>query len=299
MGARNCRRAGCGRSPSSWPHGWPPASKEFRLSTDAPVEAYATPRRLTATVARIAERQTDLDELVSGPPVAAAFDADGQPTPAAIGFAKKNGVDVEELTRQQTPRGEYLAYLKRQRGKTAVDVLPDVLAGTLRDLAFPKQMRWDAWLDDGRGELLFGRPIRWLLFLYGGRVVPFTIRRSSLASSGSVQEVRSGPTTYGHRFLGDQRAAGPRGQGPQLRRLQGTAGRALRDPRSQRAAQPDRARARRARAPARRPRATRAAVTQTGLLEEVVDLIEYPSVVAGLVSRPSSSTCRRRCSRPR
>ena len=52
----------------------------------------------------------------------------------------------------------------------------------LRDLAFPKQMHWDAKLDDGRGELLFGRPIRWLLFLYGGRVVPFTIGRAANAA---------------------------------------------------------------------------------------------------------------------
>ena len=58
------------------------------------------------------------------------------------------------------------------RGKSAVDALPELLTGMLRDLAFPKQMHWDAMLDDGRGELLFGRPIRWLLFLYGGRVVP-------------------------------------------------------------------------------------------------------------------------------
>ena len=77
-----------------------------------------------------------------------------------------------------TPKGEYLVYHKRQRGKSAVDTLPDLLGSLLRDLSFPKQMHWDAQLDDGRGELLFGRPIRWLLFLYGGRVVPFTIGRT-------------------------------------------------------------------------------------------------------------------------
>jgi glycyl-tRNA synthetase beta chain len=70
------------------------ALKANRLLPDAPVEGYSTPRRLTARIAKIAERQTDLDELLTGPPVAAAFGADGQPTPAAIGFAKKNGVDV-------------------------------------------------------------------------------------------------------------------------------------------------------------------------------------------------------------
>ncbi len=78
---------------------------EFRLASDAPVEAFATPRRLTATVSRIAERQTEFEETISGPPVSAAFGPDGQPTPAAIGFARKQGVEVGELTRQSTPKG--------------------------------------------------------------------------------------------------------------------------------------------------------------------------------------------------
>jgi glycyl-tRNA synthetase beta chain len=253
---------------------------EFRLATDAPVESYATPRRLTATVPRIAERQSDLDEMVSGPPVSAAFGPDGQPTPAAVGFARKHGVDVSELTRQQTPRGEYLGYLKRQRGKTAVDVLPDVLTTTLRDLAFPKQMHWDAWIDDGRGELLFGRPIRWLLFLYGGRVVPFTIRRSSLAASGAVQEVRSGPTTYGHRFLA---VSGRPGRAVKVRSFSDYRARLAehfvildRSERHNRIARELDAHARRLGGRVNTP-----AVSQTGLLDEVVDLTEYPSVVAG------------------
>src|SRR5690606_7595105 len=78
---------------------------------------------------------------------------------------------------------------------------PDMLGATLRSLAFPKQMRWDAMLDDGKGELTFGRPIRWLMFLFGGRVVPFTIRRSNASHSAAVNDVRSGALSYGHRFL--------------------------------------------------------------------------------------------------
>ena len=69
-------------------------------------------------------------------------------------------------------------------------------------------MRWDAWLDDGKGELTFGRPIRWILFLHGGRVVPFVIRRSDVAQSPSVQDVRSGAVTYGHRVLAGSGRAG-------------------------------------------------------------------------------------------
>jgi glycyl-tRNA synthetase beta chain len=182
--------------------------KEFRIAAAAPVEGFSTPRRLTARVGGIAERQEDLDETITGPPVSAAFGKDGQPTPAALGFAKKQGVAFEQLTRAQTPKGEYLAYQKHLRGRSAVDTLPDVLGGLLRDLAFPKQMHWDARLEDGRGELLFGRPIRWLLFLYGGRVVPFTIARSVLASGPLVQDIESGALTYGHRFLATSGRAG-------------------------------------------------------------------------------------------
>ena len=89
-----------------------------------------------------------------------------------------------------------------------MDVLPDVLRETLRGLTFPKLMRWDAMLEDGSGELLFGRPIRWILFLYGGRVVPFTISRTPAAQSSQVQDVTSGAVTYGHRFLTTSGRAG-------------------------------------------------------------------------------------------
>src|SRR5690606_39254796 len=133
--------------------------------------------------------------------VAAAFAADGTPTPAAVGFARKHGLEVGDLSRVTTPKGEHVALVRRDRGRAAVDVLRDVLGATLRSLAFPKQMRWDALLDDGKGELTFGRPIRWLLFLFGGRVVPFTIRRSNVSHSAAVNDVPSGALSYGHRFL--------------------------------------------------------------------------------------------------
>ena len=83
--------------------------KELRLTADAPAETYSTPRRLTARVAKLAERQTDFEELVTGPPVSAAFKPDGEPTPAAAGFAKKYGVEVSALERHETPKGTYLA----------------------------------------------------------------------------------------------------------------------------------------------------------------------------------------------
>jgi glycyl-tRNA synthetase beta chain len=180
----------------------------LRIAALAPVETFSTPRRLAVRIARIGERQDDLDETITGPPVSAAFGPDGEPAPSALGFARKQGVPFDQLTRVHTPKGEYLAYQKHLRGRSAVDTLPSLLTGVLRDLAFPKQMHWDGALDDGRGELLFGRPIRWLLFLYGGRVVPFTIARTANAAGPLVQDVESGALTYGHRFLATSGRAG-------------------------------------------------------------------------------------------
>ena len=184
------------------------ALKAHGLPAGESIEVHGTPRRLAACVPALVDRQDDRDETLTGPPVAAAFDADGKPTPAALGFAKKQGVEFSALTQIETPKGKYLAFEKKNRGRATVDVLPDVLTQLLRTLPFPKQMHWDAELHDGRGELLFGRPIRWLLFLYGGRVVPYTISRTSLAASVRVQDVTSGAVTYGHRFLATTGRAG-------------------------------------------------------------------------------------------
>ena len=186
---------------------------EIGLKVDNPVEAYATPRRLTAVVAELVDRQEDRDEKLMGPPVSAGLTADGHPTPAVLGFARKHEVGFDALTQEDTPKGRYFVYLKKHRGHATVDVLPGVLTKLIRDLTFAKQMRWDALLEDGKGELTFGRPIRWLLYLYGGRVVPFTIARTALASSPRVQDVSSGAVTYGHRFLA---TSGARHQGAQL-----------------------------------------------------------------------------------
>ena len=252
--------------------------KDARIAPGAPVESYATPRRLTARLAKIAERQEDLEELVSGPPVSAAFGPDGQPTPAAVGFARKLGVTVEELGRTKSAKGEYLSFLKRQRGKSAIDALPAVLGAVLRDLAFPKQMKWDATLDDGRGEFVFGRPIRWLLFLYGGRVVPFTIGRAANAAGPLVQDVESGALTYGHRFLA---TSGRAGRSIKVRSFDEYEARLKEHfvvlEHSERR---DRI-ARDLEGHARRLSGRVALKEHQRLLDEVADLVEYPGVVAG------------------
>jgi glycyl-tRNA synthetase beta chain len=256
---------------------------ELRIAAPGvPIETFSTPRRLTARVGKIAERQEDRDETIGGPAVSAAFGADGAPTQAALGFAKKQGVPFEELTRMKTSKGEYLAHHKRHRGKSAVDTLPDLLGGILRDLSFPKQMHWDATLNDGRGELLFGRPIRWLLFLYGGRVVPFTIGRTPGAAGPQVVDVETGALTYGHRFLA---TSGRAGRSIKVRSFDEYRARLAEhfvvlehSERRDRIARDIEAHARRL--------GGRVHLKQHAtLLEEVADLVEYPGVVAGFYDR--------------
>jgi glycyl-tRNA synthetase beta chain len=279
---------GCEEIPASWLPGLTrqlgdhlnARLKDLRLETDAPAETYSTPRRLTARVIKLSERQTDFEELVTGPPVSAAFKPDGEPTPAAAGFAKKYGVEVAALERTETAKGSYLAYRVRQRGKATVDVLPDVMGALLRSLTFPKQMRWDAFLEDGKGDLVFARPIRWLVLLYGGRVVPFVIRRTELAQGPTVQDIRTGANTYGHRFL---TTSGRAGRAIKVKTFDDYEARLLENfvilQRSERESKIKRELETHARKLGGRVSGLVAA--HSSLLQEVPDLVEYPSVVAG------------------
>jgi glycyl-tRNA synthetase beta chain len=279
---------GCEELPASWLPGLTTQIgevvvaqlKAHRLPPEAPAETYSTPRRLTVRIGRLAERQADLEEVITGPPVSAAFKPDGTPTPAATGFATKNGTDVTALERLETPKGTYLAFRLKQRGKAAVDVLPDVIQGTLRGLSFPKFMQWDAMLDDGKGHLPFGRPIRWLLYTYGGRVVPFTISRTPGAAGGLVQDVSTGAATYGHRFL---TTSGRAGRAIKVRSFDEYKTKLLenfvileRSERHNKIARELDAKAQRLQG-----RVSRTVRAESSLLHEVPDLVEYPAVVAG------------------
>ncbi len=279
---------GCEEIPASWLPGLTrqiathldARLKEFRLTPASRAEGYSTPRRLTARVAKLAERQTDFEELVTGPPVTAAYQKDGTPTSAATGFARKYGVDVTTLEKSQTPKGPYLAYRVQQRGKAAVDVLADVMGGLLRDLTFPKQMRWDAYLEDGRGPLVFARPIRWLVLMYGGRVVPFVIRRTEQAQGPNVQDIRSGSQTYGHRFL---TTSGRAGRAIKVKTFEDYQDRLVENfvilDRAERESRIKRELETHARRLGGRVSGLVAA--HSSLLQEVPDLVEYPAVVAG------------------
>lgn len=148
------------------------------------MSALGTPRRIALIVASVAERQTDLAAEVLGPPASVAFDADGAPSRAGIGFARKNGKEPSDLRRVETPKGAYAAVFVEEHGKPASDVLPALLATAIGAIPFRKSMRW------GAGEYAFGRPIQWLIALHGERVVPTRFADITAARS-----------TRGHRFL--------------------------------------------------------------------------------------------------
>ena len=163
--------------------------EESRL-THGEARSYGTPRRLVLVVEEVAERQADTIEERSGPFVAQAFDREGKPTKAGEGFARSCGVSLAELARESTAKGEKLVYRKQVTGKNSLEFLAAKLPGLIREIPFPKTMRW------GEGELRFARPIHWILALLGGEVVPF-----------SLDGIQSGRATRGHRFTHPQAIA--------------------------------------------------------------------------------------------
>jgi len=148
------------------------------------VKAVGTPRRLAVWARGVAAKQEDARTEAFGPQVAQAFDAEGKPTPAALGFAKSQGVSVERLERKQTPKGERLAVTRVEKGRRAEQVLPALLERLMVGLRFRKSMR------SRHDEVTFARPVRWLVALYGGKLLKVV-----------HGEVRSGKVTHGHRFL--------------------------------------------------------------------------------------------------
>ncbi len=149
------------------------------------VRTFGTPRRLTVVVKGVGPHQAPVSQEVLGPPKSIAFDEAGTPTVAAVKFAQSHKTDVGALQVRTTPKGEYVCAVTYDAGQPARTVLGDLLASLVQKLSFPKSMRWN---DSG---LRFGRPIRWLLAVYDGKPVKF-----------SVGGVASGRHTFGHRFIG-------------------------------------------------------------------------------------------------
>ena len=154
---------------------------DLRL-THGEFHLYGTPRRLVLSVRELAPRQTDLEQLVKGPPAEQAFDSFGEPTKAGEGFARSKGVSVHDLQVVEMDGGRYVAATIHQLGRPAADVVAEALPGLLSGLRFDKSMRWN------RSNVYFSRPIRWLLALSGEQVIPF-----------EFAGLRSGNTTRGLR----------------------------------------------------------------------------------------------------
>ena len=149
------------------------------------VKRFGTPRRVALLVRDLAEKTDDVTKEVQGPSVKAAFEADGTtPKTPAIKFAESVKLPVDQLKRVTTPKGEYLTASVEEKGRRTFELLSDVLSACVRKINFAKSMRW------GDVEQSFGRPLQWIVALLGSEVVPVTF-----------SDVKSGRTTFGHRFL--------------------------------------------------------------------------------------------------
>lgn len=133
------------------------------------VETGFTPRRLVLILSGLPEREADREEQVMGPPVRAAFGADGAPTQALLGFAKRTGLEPDQLARVTTDKGEYLAATKKTTGRATREVLAEIVPRILTGISWAKTMRW------GSGEGPWVRPIHGIVSLLDGEVVPFDL----------------------------------------------------------------------------------------------------------------------------
>ena len=163
--------------------------REARLGHGA-VSVFGTPRRLVVSVTELEERQPDLQEDRKGPPVAQAF-KDGITGPAAIGFAKRCGVDPSALEQRETPKGPCVFATVLTPGQASVELLQGLIPQWIDALQGRRFMRW------GTGAQRFSRPIRWLLALKGAEVIPVVL-------DGADPEVRSDRLSRAHRLHGDE-----------------------------------------------------------------------------------------------
>ena len=171
------------------------ALREARLLPEAdagavrepPLQTYSTPRRLVIHVPALLGRQPDKIEQILGPPVKVAVGAEGKYTRAAESFAHKNSARLEDLTRTTTPKGEYLALRKTTQGRSAQEILPEILPAAILGLSFPKSMYWTA-----KSGPRFVRPIRWVLAVLGEG-------KQAEKVDFEILGVKSRDSTFGHR----------------------------------------------------------------------------------------------------
>lgn len=211
--------------------------------------SFSTPRRLAILLAGVSEKQPDLVIDRRGPAVAAAFDDDGKPTKAAEGFARSVGMEVDQLERLVTEKGEWLYCKQHVAGKALGDLLFEIIDGALRQLPIPRPMRWSDH------EFSFVRPVHWVVVLHGDAVL-----------DGEVLGKKSGRHTLGHRIHspGPHELANPTDYEPTLLEA-----RVIAHPES-----------RKARIVAELRNANGNVLIDPGLLNEVNNLVEWPVAVA-------------------
>lgn len=158
-------------------------AKKHHLETHS-IYSTGTPRRLTLFVQGLPQKQESVTEEIQGPSAAVAFDKAGNPTKAGLGFAKSQGVDIKDLQIKKTPKGEYCFATKKIEGHETLHILPDVLTTVIRNISFPKSMKWKG------SDLFFARPIRSLLALFGDQVVPI-----------EINGIKADRFIFGHPFL--------------------------------------------------------------------------------------------------
>ena len=156
------------------------------LEANGSIESLGGPRRLAAIARRLRLRQEDVVREVTGPPKSVAYDAVGEPTRAAMSFAEKQGIPVSKLAIVNTPKGEYVSATQVIEGRPASKILAEILPQAIQEISWPRSMYWT-----GAHGPRFIRPIRWIVALLDGKVVPFTFAG-----------LNSGNRTDGHRFLG-------------------------------------------------------------------------------------------------
>lgn len=158
-----------------------------RVAAGTP-QLMGTPRRLVVHIPDIDKRQKDVVETYHGPNVKVAYDAEGNPTKAAIGFARGKGVDIADLTTETTAKGEVICAKVEKKGEPTVAILNEYLSQWMADITFPKKMRW------GSRKIPFARPVHWISALFDGKKLKF-----------EFEGIKAGNTSRGHRFLKPQK----------------------------------------------------------------------------------------------
>jgi len=218
------------------------------------IQAWGTPRRITIFIKNVSPKSTDRSDVKEGPPPKVARDAAGNWTPAAQGFAKKEGVAVDKLTLTQTPKGERYCVTHQVKGQKTEAVLKELFPALIRSLTFPKSMIWESV------DFRFARPVRWFVSLYNGNVVRFKL-------NGLVAD----RTTVGLLSLGGQKISIPKPE-KYKQLLQSRC--ILVDPE-------DRRQNIRTQIDAISKRIKAQAIVSDEHLDEVVHLTEYPSSILG------------------